>query len=221
VTGPRVEGPRATLRVAHTHPPSGFTGGSLTPRMGITPSRRRLAASPSPWIVRVSRRNEQRSSLVPRPVEEQIASAKRAPPASAGEGGQEPASGAPAHDVLRLDGGDAVPPESKPAAERPPANLDRRQNCRASPPAAEQPASLPTAERPSYSTGGRAAELLHRPQNSRATRPMAERPSHSTGGRTAGHLHPPQNCREPQPTRSQPAPISAVNSEQGLITAPG
>src|SRR5580704_12531044 len=67
-----------------------------------------------------------------------IAIAKRAPPASAGEGGREPASGAPAHDVLRSDGGDAVPPESKPAAERAYANLDRRQNCRASRPAAER-----------------------------------------------------------------------------------
>src|SRR5580704_17611287 len=99
-----------------------------------------------------------------------IAIAKRAPPASAGEGGREPASGAPAHDVLRPDGGDAVPPESKPAAERPPANLDRRQNCHAARTAAGRPdanLSRRQSRQPRISTGGRAAP--------RESRPAAER----------------------------------------------
>jgi hypothetical protein len=148
----------------------------------------------------------------------QIAIAKRAPPASAGEGGQEPASGAPAHDVLRLDGGDAVPPESKPAAERPPANLDRRQNCRASPPAAELPCippggrvagreSRPAAELPGHlhrwqfaratqPAAGWPDANLDRRQNCRASPPVAVRPSHSPGARAAR--------RESQPAAEQP-----------------
>src|SRR3977135_4225953 len=105
-------------------PPSGFTGGCLTPRMGITAftaAPRCAALSADPGVFQ-----EERFAflnVVPRRGAAKIASAKRAPPASAGEGGREPASGAPAHDVLRPNGGDAVPPEAKPAAERPTPNL--------------------------------------------------------------------------------------------------
>ncbi|MDB5065222.1 MAG: hypothetical protein JWM18_1656 [Chloroflexi bacterium] len=168
VKGRRGEGPRATLRVAHNGAAERLPGWALEPRMGITAfaaAPRCAALSADPGVFQ-----EERFAflnVVPRPVAAQIAIAKRAPPASAGEGGREPASGAPAHDVLRPSGGDAVPPESKPAAERPPANLDRRQNCRE---------SRPAVELPGISTGGRTAANLDRRQNCRASRPAAELP---------------------------------------------
>jgi hypothetical protein len=201
VTGPPVEGPRATHGVAHNGAAERLHGWVLEAPHGhhglpAAPSR-----PPSPRIVRVSKRNAQRSRLVPRPVAAQIASAKRAPPASAGEGGREPASGAPAHDVLRPDGGDTVPPESKPVAERPHANLHRRQNCRASPPggrSAEHPHRRQNCR--ASPPGGRSAEHPHpaadrpsiptRRQNGRASPPAADRPSIPTGGRSAEHPHP-------------------------------
>ena len=166
-------------------PPSGFTGGVLDAPHGHhglpggASLRRRLRGS---WgfpggTLRVPH-------VVARPVAAQIASAKRSPPASAGEGGREPASGAPAHDVLRPNGGDAVPPESKPAAERPHANLDRRQNCRATRPAAERPHAN-----------------LDRRQNARASPPAADRPGIPTGGRSAGH---PNRRQAARPTQQKP-----------------
>jgi hypothetical protein len=68
---------------------------------------------------------------------------------------------------LATDRGGRSPPESKPAAERLAAKLNRRQNSHASPPAAELPR---------ISTGGRTAGHPHRRQNSRASPPAAEPP---------------------------------------------
>src|SRR3977135_1784968 len=118
-------------------PPSGFTGGCLRPRMGITAftaAPRCAALSADPGVFQ-----EERFAflnVVPRRVAAQIAIAKRAPPASAGEGGRALGGAAPRAHCRRYLAPRSPrppppppPPESKPAAERPHANLDRRQNC--------------------------------------------------------------------------------------------
>jgi hypothetical protein len=131
-------------------PPSGFTGGVLDAPHGHhglpggASLRRRLRGS---WgfpggTLRVPH-------VVARPVAAQIASAKRSPPASAGEGGREPASGAPAHDVLRPNGGGRSPPRVKTGGR------------------AGVRESQPAAELPGISTGGRTAAHLHRRQSGR------------------------------------------------------
>ncbi|MDB5113429.1 MAG: hypothetical protein JWL78_499, partial [Chloroflexi bacterium] len=128
--------------------------------------------------------NAQRCSWSLGPSTLHVKRATRASPASAGVEG-----GMPRHRARQRTmscdrtGGTQSPPsknrrqnDSRPAAERPDANLNRRQNRRASPPAAEPPRnSTPAADQPRLAPGGRSAEHPH---------PAAELPGISTGGRT-------------------------------------
>jgi hypothetical protein len=154
--------------------------------------------------------------------------AKRASPASAGVEGGSAGLGRASARCLALDGGRrSLPPvktpwrncrDPQPAAERPPANLNRRQNCRASPPGGRPERPPPAADRPSIPTRGRAAR--------RESRPATEQPGISTGGRTAGASRPAaerpdanfhrRQIRRASPPASQPEPLAAAGP-----TSPG
>jgi hypothetical protein len=211
VTGPPVEAPRATLRVAHNGAAERLPGWALEPRMGITAFPVAPRWPSSPRVVRFSRRNA--SALLSGTSAGGEANSDREASA-AGEcrrGGAGAGIGRASARCLATERGGRSPPRVKTggrSAEHP----HRRQNSRASPPAVEQPrlsarwqigrAPPPAAEQPGISTGGRTAAPL---------RTLADRPSTPTGGRTAEHLHRRQIRRATPPAadrRVTPAGLS-------------
>jgi hypothetical protein len=147
VTGPPVEVPGGTLRVPHTGPAERLHGWALEPRMGITafPVSPRCAALSADRAVFQEEREALLASYLGRWLRKLRArSARRRRVPARGGGSRHRAR----QRTMSCDraGGTQSPPsqnrrqnDAQPAAERAAANLNRRQNSRASQPAPEHP----------------------------------------------------------------------------------
>ncbi|MDB5064747.1 MAG: hypothetical protein JWM18_1181, partial [Chloroflexi bacterium] len=191
-------------RCSH-RPPERLPGWALEPRMGITafpvaPRCAALSAEPEIFQEQRSRCSRGASAGWLRKLRARSARRRRVP--ARGGGSRHRAR----QRTMSCDqtGGTQSPPsknrrQSGPTristGGRTAGHLHRRQNCRASPPAAEHP-GIPT--------GGGTAGHPHRRQNSRASPPEAEHPGIPTGGGTPGHPHRPRNTRASPPAAELP-----------------